>query len=138
MTFTHRVTAEELAAEALDEMPDLSVVLWEARDGLALDDGSGRVQTDYTEMAVPRLGGPPDWIEAVKPGDLLAFTRIDGVLSVEVIGEASSATAPRRSRRCATQPTAGSATVVAPRSCRWSWRRWLVTRVVPCASSAGR
>jgi hypothetical protein len=87
MTFTHRVTAEELAAEALDEMPDLSVLLWGARDGLALDDGSGRVFVDYAEKGAPRLGGPPNWIEAVQPGDLLAFTRNDGVLSVEIIAE---------------------------------------------------
>jgi hypothetical protein len=87
MTFTHRVTAEELEAEALGEMPDLSVVLWESRDGLPLNDGSGRVQVDYGAMAAPRLVGPTDWIEAVQPGDLLAFTRTDGVLSVEVVDE---------------------------------------------------
>lgn len=87
MTFTHRVTEEELAAEALDEMPDLSVVLWECRRGLPLDDGTGRVEIDDSEMSKPRLTGPPDWIEAVKPGDLLVFCRTDGVLSVEVIDE---------------------------------------------------
>jgi hypothetical protein len=87
MTFTHRVTADELAAEALDEMPDLSVLLWECRRGLPLDDGSGRVEADYSEMTKPRLTGPPDWIDAVQPGDLLAFTRTDGVLSVAVFDE---------------------------------------------------
>ncbi len=87
MTFTHRVTAEELEAEALDDMPDLSVLLWECRRGLSLDDASGPVEVDYSEMAKPRLAGPSDWIEAVTPGDLLVFTRTDGVLSVAVIDE---------------------------------------------------
>lgn len=87
MTFTHRVTAAELDAEALDEMPDLSVLLWECRDGLALDDGSGSIGTNYEQMANPRIDGPLGWIEAVHPGELLVFTRTDGVVSVEVIDE---------------------------------------------------
>lgn len=87
MTFTHRVTAAELDAEAVDEMPDLSVLLWESRDGLALEDGSGSIGTNYEQMANPRIDGPLGWIEAVHPGDLLVFTRTDGVVSVEVIDE---------------------------------------------------
>lgn len=87
MTFTHRVTEEELEREAVDEMPDLSVLLWQRRNGLPLDDGSGVVDVDYTDMGKPRLAGPEDWIEAVRPGDLLVFTRTDGVLSVEVLAE---------------------------------------------------
>lgn len=88
MTFTHRVTAAELDAEALDEMPDLSVVLWESgREGLPLDDGSGSIGMDYEEMSNPRIDGPLGWIEAVHPGDILVFTRTDRVLSVEVIDE---------------------------------------------------
>ncbi|MCC5951905.1 MAG: SEC-C domain-containing protein [Acidimicrobiia bacterium] len=88
MTFIHRVTAAELAAGAVDEMPDLSIVLWNCRGGLPLDDGSGTVDTDYSELAAPKLAGPLDWLEAVQPGDLLAFTRTDGVLSVEIVDEA--------------------------------------------------
>lgn len=87
MTFTHRVTASELEAEALDEVPDLSTLLWECREGLALDDGSGSIGRNHEEMADPRIDGPPGWIEAVHPGDLLVFTRIDGVVSVEVIND---------------------------------------------------
>lgn len=88
MTFTHRATAKELDAEALDEMPDLSVLLWESgSDGLPLDDGSGSIGMDYEEMGNPRIDGPLGWIEAVHPGDLLVFTRTDGVVSVEVIDE---------------------------------------------------
>lgn len=87
MTFTHRVTAEEVAAQALDEMPDLSVLLWECRRGLPLDDGGGRVDVDHSEIGRPRLVGPPDWIAAVEPGDLVAFTRTDGVLSFHVLAE---------------------------------------------------
>lgn len=86
MTFTHRVTAAELEAEACDEIPDLSVLLWESvRAGLPLDDGSGSLQVDYLKKGKSRIDGPPDWVEAVQPGDLLAFTRDDGVVSVDVI-----------------------------------------------------
>lgn len=88
MTFTHRVTAAELDAEALDELPDLSVVLWESgRDGLPLDDGSGSIGTNYEEMSNPRIAGPLGWIEAVHPGDIVVLTRTDRVVSVEVIDE---------------------------------------------------
>ncbi len=88
MTFTHRVTAAELEAEAVDEAPDLSVVLWEAgADGLPLDDGSGSIGNDYEIRGNPRIDGPLGWIEAVHPGDLLVFTRTDRVVSVEVIDE---------------------------------------------------
>lgn len=88
MTFTHRVTAAELDAEALDEMPDLSVVLWESgRDGLPLADGSGSIGMDDEDMSNPRIGGPLGWIEAVHPGDILVFTRTGRVVSVEVIDE---------------------------------------------------
>lgn len=88
MTFTHRVTTAELDAEALDEMPDLSVVLWNSgRDGLPLDDGSGSIRTTYEEMSNPRIAGPLGWIEAVRPGDIGVFTRTDRVVSVEVIDE---------------------------------------------------
>ena len=85
MTFTHRVTAAELESEALEEMPDLSVVLWDCRDGLPLDDGSGPVHVDYSDPTSSRLVGPPGWLEAVGAGELLAFTRRDGVLSVEIV-----------------------------------------------------
>lgn len=88
MTFTHRVTTAELDAEALDEMPDLSVVLWETgSEGLPLDDGSGSIGMDYEERANPRIDGPLGWIEAVHPGDILVFTRTDRAVSVEVIDE---------------------------------------------------
>lgn len=60
MTFTHRATADDVSAESRDEGPDLSVVLWDSRRGLPLDDDSGRVEADYSAMARPRLSGPPD------------------------------------------------------------------------------
>ena len=88
MTLTHRVTAAELEAEAIDEMPDVSVLLWDrGNDGLALDDGSGSIGVSYEEIANPRIDGPLGWIEAVHPGDLLVFTRTDGIVSVEVLDE---------------------------------------------------
>lgn len=85
MTFTHRVTEEDVDAEAVTLAPDLSVVEWNRPDGLPLDDGTGMVRADFTSLSEPRLAGPPGWIEAIRPGDLLAVTRVDGVLSVEVI-----------------------------------------------------
>ncbi|QGG94338.1 YecA family protein [Actinomarinicola tropica] len=88
MTLTHRVTEEEAVAGAVAEMPDLSVVLFDRRDGLLLDDASGRVVADDSDPRSPSIVGPEGWIERVQPGDLLAFTRTDGVLSVEVVDEA--------------------------------------------------
>lgn len=87
MTFTHRVTEEELEAESVDLAPDLSVLDWNCRDGRPLDDGSGSVGADFVASGDTRLSGPLGWIEAVKPGDILRFTRTGGVLSVDVIDE---------------------------------------------------
>lgn len=87
MTFTHRVTAEEIEGGVVDLAPDLSLLDWGSREGLPLDDGSGDVVAEYPEPAVSQLSGPEGWIEKVRPGDLLAFVRADGVLSVEVVDE---------------------------------------------------
>jgi len=87
MTFTHRVTAAELEAESVELAPDLSVLDWNCRDGLPLDDGSGSVGADFVASGDTRLSGPLGWIEAVRPGDLLRFTRTDGVLSVDVVDD---------------------------------------------------
>ena len=85
MTFTHRLTEEEVDREAVDLMPDLSVIDWNSRKGLPLDDGSGNVGAEYLEDGPTMLTGPPGWMEACRPGDLLAFTRSDGILTVRVV-----------------------------------------------------
>jgi hypothetical protein len=87
MTFTHRVTAAEVHSGDLELAPDLSVVLWNVRRGLPLDDGSGLVVEEFPGRGVSLLTGPVGWLEAVRPGELLAFRRTDGALSVEVVAE---------------------------------------------------
>lgn len=85
MTFTHRVTAEDVEAEALLLAPDLSVLDWSCRDQLRLADGDGSVFVDYSDGGADRLTGPSGWIDAVRPDDVLVFRRVDGTLSVEIL-----------------------------------------------------
>lgn len=67
MTFTHRLTEEEVDREAVELVPDLSVIDWNSREGLPLDDGSGNVGAEYLEDSATMLTGPPGWIEACRP-----------------------------------------------------------------------
>src|SRR4051794_5650241 len=87
MTFTHRVTEAEVESQALDFSPDLSVIGWGTLDGLPLNDGGGLVVHDFVGPGVSKLAGPLGWIDRVKSGDLLAFRRTDGILSVDIVDE---------------------------------------------------
>ncbi|MDP1818615.1 MAG: SEC-C metal-binding domain-containing protein [Acidimicrobiales bacterium] len=85
MTFTHRITQAELDDEAVVFAPDLTVLDWDAREGLELGSG-GRVRVDYGDLSTPSvLRGPQGWLDAVAPGDLAAFSRVDGCLSVRTV-----------------------------------------------------
>jgi hypothetical protein len=89
LTLTHRVTAGELEAEAVAAMPDLAVLLWNLRGGAPLADGSGSLTSTFGAGGAWSLTGPPGWLDAAQAGDLVAFTRQDGVVRLEVVAESA-------------------------------------------------
>ena len=88
MTFTHRVAGDELETQAPRPHPGPPGRRLVPARRVPLDDGSGDVVVELgSGRGVSKVAGPIDWIEAVRPGAVLAFTRTDGVLSVEVVDE---------------------------------------------------
>lgn len=85
MTFTHHVSADELQDGKVNLSPDLSVLDWSCLDGLLLDDGRGSVVVDYSVSRAAQLAGPQGWLDGIEPGDLVAFTRNDGRVSLAVV-----------------------------------------------------
>ncbi len=85
MTFTHRVTADDLEHGSIAEVPDLSVLLWNCRDGLPF--GDGEIVTDDSTPSAPRVEGPAGWLASVESGDVIALTRTDGVVSMRVVAD---------------------------------------------------
>ena len=81
--FTHRVTAQELADEAITTTPDLAHIdfdLVHRRESLTLVTGGDvafSTGADATMMA-----GPAGWLAAFQAGDLLVFTRSGDTLTV--------------------------------------------------------
>ncbi|MGI8662237.1 MAG: SEC-C metal-binding domain-containing protein [Acidimicrobiales bacterium] len=89
MTFTHRITEAELGDEAVVFAPDLTVLEWNARDGLELN-GGGRVRVDYRDLSTPTvLVGPPGWLDGFETGDVVAFSRAEGRLTLSTVDEVS-------------------------------------------------
>ncbi|MCB0996808.1 MAG: SEC-C domain-containing protein [Acidimicrobiales bacterium] len=87
MTLTHRFTEAELVAGQVVAAPDLSVLDWDAPDGLDVA-GGGRVELRFDEPAQPgRLVGPPGWLDGYSAGDLVSFRRDGGVVSIEAVDD---------------------------------------------------
>ena len=81
--FTHRITAEELAAEALDTNPDLSHIdfdLGYRHETLALTTG-GQVAFSTVDGSTA-MTGPVGWLAQFQDGDLLVFTRSHDTLTI--------------------------------------------------------
>lgn len=86
MVLTHRLTAEELEGDEVLITPDLVVLGWDSPDGLGLVSG-GRLQRLPARVHVPgedrsTLAGPDGWLDDFGEGDLIAFTRRGGSVSV--------------------------------------------------------
>lgn len=88
---THRLTPEEVAAEALAVDGDLDHLSWVEDADLALA-GGGRVGVRHRDDGrlsfSVGLVGPAGWLGAARPGDLVAVRVTDGILAVEPTGEA--------------------------------------------------
>jgi len=86
VVFTHRLTEDEAAAGAVDLLPDLTVLDFDApATGPHLHLGGGgefRLEFPDTEHGLPRFNGPQGWLDAYRPGDLLSFTRTGTTISV--------------------------------------------------------
>ncbi len=91
LTFTHRVTAAELEADAVLKQPDLVVLFWEHFDGLDLADGSGPIRMRIAEANGTTLTGPTGWLDGIEADDLVAFTRTDERVSLRVVADADLA-----------------------------------------------
>ena len=90
MVLTHRLTAEELEWGEVFVTPDLVVLAWDS-DGLDLASG-GRVQWLPARVHVPgedrsTLAGPEGWLDGFGDGDLVAFTRRRGSVSVAQVDD---------------------------------------------------
>jgi hypothetical protein len=79
--FTHRLIDREIATEAVDVEPDLTVLnldVEEFNNPLLLP-GGGELQVSSFgpdgDMAVPTLIGPRGWLDGFSAGDLVAFIR---------------------------------------------------------------
>ncbi|MGH9095699.1 MAG: hypothetical protein ACRDXE_11105, partial [Acidimicrobiales bacterium] len=86
--FTHRLTGAEREAGEVAICPDLLSLDWDEGPGLELAAG-GRLSV---ELGPNRPGeddsvlvGPDGWLDGFAPGDLLAFTRRDHSVHVEVV-----------------------------------------------------
>lgn len=88
---THRLTAAELDAGALEDGIDISALEIDPR-GMALADGSGMVssQPRPTESDGYVLVGPDGWLDGFQAGDLIALRREGDVLWVERVPEPGS------------------------------------------------
>lgn len=99
MTFTHRLTEQELADERLDLSADLAVLarIAQADGGLHLPDatplvlqrrqhhGAGR---GVTILVTRSLTGPPGWLSAYAAGGVIAASATDGYLTIEAVDPA--------------------------------------------------
>ncbi len=89
LVLTHRLTAEEVTDETVALCPDLEVIDWNApAHELLLADGRALRCEEYP--AAPgesgsTLAGPPGWLAPAAAGDLVAFSRHDLTITVEVI-----------------------------------------------------
>ena len=89
LVLTHRLTAEEVTDETVALCPDLEVIDWNAPAyELLLADGRALRCEQYP--AAPgesgsMLVGPPGWLAPAAAGDLVAFSRHDLTITVEVI-----------------------------------------------------
>lgn len=79
VVLTHRLTAEEIETDELTAYPDLGL----------FDFDSNEVRTaDGVELTTRRWDtwvGPPGWLSAFEPGDLIAVRRSDRRLALEAI-----------------------------------------------------
>ena len=86
LVLTHRLAAHELEDDAVSRMPDLVVLDWDAPDGLDLP-GDGRLRFALGPRVpgedLSTLAGPAGWLDGFAPGDLVAFRRSGGAVSVE-------------------------------------------------------
>lgn len=108
---THRVTARELANGELNLCPDLVIIDWNQRDGLALA-GVGRLLRVPTRVPRPgfddsTLSGPDGWLDEFAPGDVLAFTRTADGLSVGLADVLSDDTAEVSALRASVESRLG-------------------------------
>lgn len=91
LVLTHRLTAAELDAGALEDGIDVGALEIDPR-GMALADGSGMVST-LPSPAEPDgyvLLGPDGWLDGFEAGDLVAVRRDGDVLWVERVTESGS------------------------------------------------
>lgn len=83
VVLTHRLTAEEIETDELTAYPDLGL----------FDFDSNEVRTaDGVELTTERWDtwvGPPGWLSAFEPGDLIAVRRSNRRLSLEAIESTS-------------------------------------------------
>jgi tetratricopeptide (TPR) repeat protein len=90
--FTHRLTADELARDRIDFMPDLAPLAGDLVGPVVIvGGGECHVVDPHDDEAAHEdgsLAGAPGWLSTYAAGDLLAFTRVGEALRVEVITEA--------------------------------------------------
>lgn len=86
--FTHRLTAEECERGSLDFLPDLAVIEFDraSDEQLALADGSGSLELVVGDPDdCGQLVGPPGWLAAFEPGNVLALQRKADTLAVSLV-----------------------------------------------------
>lgn len=93
LVLTHRVSQGELDRAVLDMTPDLDIIDWDGRDGMAFATG-GRVRREFPSDEDPALAvaddngslfGPPGWLDGIGAGDLVALTRTGETIGLQVI-----------------------------------------------------